>query len=102
MWRGVARRGAARRVLLVRAPRQFRGDKASAKAPHDFLLPKTLKLKKKSGGHLRPVIFGSGRLPNWNFCVFLSAPTNNLGINLNMLKLINSYILIHHFKAFFM
>ena len=79
-----------------------KGDKATAKAPHDFLLPKTLKLKKKSGGPLRPVIFGPERLPNWNFCVFLSANTNNLGINLNMLKLINLYIPIHHFKAFFM
>ena len=88
-------------TIIVRGPRQFRGDKATAKAPHDFLLPKTLKLKKKSGGPLRPVIFGSGRLPNWNFYVFLSAPTNNLRINLSMLKLINSYILIHHFQAFF-
>ena len=86
---------------IVRGPRQFRGVKVSAKAPHDFLVPKTLNLKKKSGGPLRPVIFGSGRLPNWNFCVFLKCSYNNLGINLRMLRFTNSYMFIHHFKAFF-
>ena len=79
-----------------------RGVKASAKAPHDFSVPKTLKLKKKSGGPLRPVIFGSERLPNWNFCVFINAPADKLGFNFSRFKLMEYYKLIHHFKALFM
>ena len=79
-----------------------RGDKASAKAPHDFSVLKTLKLKKKSGAPLRPVIFGFEKLPNWNFCVFINAPADKLRFNFSRFKLMEYYKLIHHFKALFM
>ena len=38
--------------------------------PHVFLLPKTLNLKKKSGGHLSVVAFGSERPLSENIYTF--------------------------------
>ena len=41
--------------------KRFRGVIRPERSPHVFLLPKTLNLKKKSGGHLSVVAFGSER-----------------------------------------
>ena len=51
-------------LRLVHGPRadfRCRGVIWPESSPHVFLLPKTLNLKKKSGGHLSVVAFGSER-----------------------------------------
>ena len=55
---------------LTSDPKPFRGVIWPESSPHVFLLPKTLNLKKKSGGHLSVVAFGSERLLSENIYTF--------------------------------
>ena len=50
--------------------KRFRGVIRPESSPHVFLLPKTLNLKKKSGGHLSVVVFGSERPLSENIYTF--------------------------------
>ena len=50
--------------------KRFRGVIRPESFPHVFLLPKTLNLKKKSGGHLSVVAFGSERPLSENIYTF--------------------------------
>ena len=48
----------------------MKGGHSAGEFPHVFLLPKTLNLKKKSGGHLSVVAFGSERPLSENIYTF--------------------------------
>ena len=50
--------------------KRLRGVIRPERSPHVFLLPKTLNLKEKSGGHLSVVAFGCERLLSENIYTF--------------------------------
>ena len=64
----------AQEKVIIRAcspwAKRFRGVIRPESSPHVFLLPKTLNLKKKSGGHLSVVAFGSERPLTENIYTF--------------------------------
>ena len=60
-------------ALIVHGPRadfRCRGSSRPESSPQVFLIPKTLNLKKKSGGHLSAVAFGSERPLSENIYTF--------------------------------